>query len=135
MADTLGPQYHLTLIAENVKTCSDIIDVAYLNGLEVELKYTKKNHEVSSVRLLCGKTRDSSPILTTEWVSALKTNIPTAKWRNIRIVGHHWMDKSKAKLIIEYRTKNGKFKDIKEIMNIKGISETLFSKIKENITI
>ena len=101
MADTLGPQYHLTLIAENVKTCSDIIDVAYLNGLEVELKYTKKNHEVSSVRLLCGKTRDSSPILTTEWVSALKTNIPTAKWRNIRIVGHHWMDKSKAKLIIQ----------------------------------
>lgn len=42
---------------------------------------------------------------------------------------------SKAKLIIEYRTQNGDFKDIKDIMKVKGISETLFSKIKENITI
>ncbi len=42
---------------------------------------------------------------------------------------------SKAKLIIEYRTQNGNFKDIKDIMKVKGISETLFSKIKENITI
>ena len=42
---------------------------------------------------------------------------------------------SKAKLIIEYRIKNGNFKDIKDIMKVKGISETLFSKFKENITI
>ena len=42
---------------------------------------------------------------------------------------------SKAKLIIEYRIINGNFKDIKDIMKVKGISETLFSKFKENITI
>ena len=42
---------------------------------------------------------------------------------------------SKAKAIIEYRNTNGNFKTIEEIINVSGISETLFSKIKENITV
>lgn len=42
---------------------------------------------------------------------------------------------SKAKSIIEYREKEGPFKDIKDIMNVSGIGEALFEKIKENITI
>ena len=62
-----------------------------------------------------------------------KININTATMNEL--IKLNGIGESKAKLIIEYRTKNGKFKDIKEIMNIKGISETLFSKIKENITI
>lgn len=62
-----------------------------------------------------------------------KININTATMNEL--IKLNGIGESKAKLIIEYRTKNGKFKDIKEIMNIKGISETIFSKIKENITI
>ena len=42
---------------------------------------------------------------------------------------------SKAKAIVNYRDKNGKFKTIKDIMNVSGISETLFSKIKDYITV
>lgn len=42
---------------------------------------------------------------------------------------------SKAKSIIEYRSKNGKFKSIDEITKVNGISETIYSKIKNNITI
>jgi competence protein ComEA len=42
---------------------------------------------------------------------------------------------SKAKAIIDYRDKNGAFKDIKDIINVNGISETIYSKIKDNITI
>ena len=61
-----------------------------------------------------------------------KININTATINELTKL--NGIGESKAKLIIEYRTKNGKFKDIKDIMNIKGISETLFSKIKENIT-
>lgn len=41
----------------------------------------------------------------------------------------------KAKAIISYRNTNGKFKKIEDIMNVSGISETLFSKIKKNITV
>lgn len=62
-----------------------------------------------------------------------KININTATINELMtLIG---IGESKAKLIIEYRTQNGNFKDIKDIMKVKGISETLFSKFKENITI
>lgn len=40
---------------------------------------------------------------------------------------------AKAKLIIEYRESNGGFKSIEEIKNIKGIGDSVYSKIKEYI--
>lgn len=42
---------------------------------------------------------------------------------------------SKAKLIIEYREKNGLFKSVEELSNVKGIGESLIEKIKDNITV
>ena len=43
--------------------------------------------------------------------------------------------KEKAEAIINYRQTNGKFKNINELLNIKGIGESIFEKIKDNITI
>uniref|UniRef100_A0A7C4U478 Helix-hairpin-helix DNA-binding motif class 1 domain-containing protein n=1 Tax=Caldisericum exile TaxID=693075 RepID=A0A7C4U478_9BACT len=40
----------------------------------------------------------------------------------------------KAQAIIDYRTKNGTFKDIHEIVNVSGIGEKTFEKIKDLIT-
>jgi len=42
---------------------------------------------------------------------------------------------SKAKLIIEYREKNGGFKSIDEITNVKGIGLSTYEKIKDNLTL
>lgn len=42
---------------------------------------------------------------------------------------------SKAKRIIEYRTKVGNFKSIEELMNISGIGEAMFEKVKDRVTI
>lgn len=42
---------------------------------------------------------------------------------------------SKAKAIINYRTTNGPFKSIEEIMNVNGIKDAMFDKIKDFITI
>lgn len=42
---------------------------------------------------------------------------------------------AKAKSIIEYRDKNGGFKNIEDIKNVSGIGDALFDKIKENITL
>jgi len=42
---------------------------------------------------------------------------------------------SRAEAIIAYREKNGRFNDISEIMNVSGIKEAAFEKIKEYITI
>jgi competence protein ComEA len=40
-----------------------------------------------------------------------------------------------AKRIIEYREKNGKFKKVEELMNVKGIGEKSFLKLKPMITV
>ena len=42
---------------------------------------------------------------------------------------------SKADAIIEYRTKNGNFKTTEDIINVSGISKTIYDKIKDNITV
>jgi comEA protein len=40
-----------------------------------------------------------------------------------------------AKSIVEYRTKAGKFNRVEEIINIKGIGEKKFQKIKDRLTL
>lgn len=42
---------------------------------------------------------------------------------------------SKAKAIIQYRTENGNFNSIDEIMNVSGIGPATFEKIKDEITV
>lgn len=41
---------------------------------------------------------------------------------------------SKANAIISYREENGNFEKIDDIMNVSGIGQSLYDKIKENIT-
>lgn len=40
-----------------------------------------------------------------------------------------------AEKIVDYRQKNGSFKSIEDIMNVSGIKDKLFSKIKDHITV
>ena len=40
-----------------------------------------------------------------------------------------------AALIVEYRQKNGPFKKIEELMNVRGIGEKNFLKLKDHITV
>lgn len=42
---------------------------------------------------------------------------------------------AKADAIISYREKNGNFKVVEEIMNIEGIKEGVFNKIKDKICV
>jgi competence protein ComEA len=42
---------------------------------------------------------------------------------------------STAKAIVEYRTKAGKFNRIEEIINVKGIGEKKFQKIKDRLVL
>lgn len=42
---------------------------------------------------------------------------------------------AKAASILEYRKKAGRFTDIEEIMNVSGIGEAMFEKIKDKITV
>ncbi len=40
-----------------------------------------------------------------------------------------------AALIVEYRQKNGPFKKIEELMNVRGVGEKSFLKLREQITV
>ena len=60
-------------------------------------------------------------------------NINTASIQELTTL--NGIGESKAKAIVSYRDKNGKFKAIKDIMNVSGISESLFNKIKEYIKV
>ena len=42
---------------------------------------------------------------------------------------------AKAKAIVAYREKNGPFKKIEELMNVRGVGEKNFLKLKPNITV
>ncbi len=66
---------------------------------------------------------------------------PAADKININTASAEELDKlpgigpSLAKAIIDYRTKNGPFKQIEDINAVKGIGDALFDKIKDQITV
>ncbi len=62
-----------------------------------------------------------------------KININTATSEELQTLSG--IGESKAQAIIDYRNTNGPFNSIEEIVNVSGISENLFAKIKENITV
>ena len=62
-----------------------------------------------------------------------KININTATASELETISG--VGESTAKSIIEYRTKVGKFSSIEEIMNVSGIGENKFEKMKDQITV
>lgn len=66
-------------------------------------------------------------------ISNTKININTSTKEELMTLSG--IGESKANAIIEYRTNNGNFNVIEDVMKVSGISETIFNKIKENITV
>ena len=62
-----------------------------------------------------------------------KININTASLEELKTLAG--IGEAKAKSIIDYRNNNGNFKSIEDIKKVNGISEIIYAKIKENITI
>lgn len=62
-----------------------------------------------------------------------KININTASIEELKQL--NGIGDAKAKAIIEYRTENGKFKSLEDLLKVSGISQTIYAKIKENITL
>ena len=74
----------------------------------------------------CYKDTDNQP-------SNFKININTASVDELKTLSG--IGEVKAKAIVEYRKVKGKFKTIEDIKEVNGISESLFEKIKDNITV
>ncbi len=65
--------------------------------------------------------------------SAARVNINTASQAELESLPR--IGPKVAQQIIDYRTKNGSFKKIEEIMKVKGIGEKLFNQLKDLITV
>ena len=72
---------------------------------------------------------------------AAKASAPTAASVNLNSATQAQLETlpgigaATAKRIIEYRQKNGGFKKVEELMNVKGIGEKAFLKLKAQITV
>ena len=62
-----------------------------------------------------------------------KVNINTATASELQTL--NGIGEAKAKAIIEYREKNGNFEKIEDIKNVSGIGDSVYDKIKDNITV
>lgn len=83
--------------------------------------------------------KDENALKNDACISSNTTSTPTKISLNTATVEElmtlSGIGESKAKEIIAYRDTNGPFKTIDDLKNIPGIGESIFAKIKENITI
>ena len=77
--------------------------------------------------------RAAKPAVTATVVSAEVVNLNSAT--AAQIASLPGIGPKTAELVVQYRTKNGPFKKIEEIMNVRGIGEKSFLKIKDQLTV
>ncbi len=120
-------------------------DTSYVNQARVlEDGIKLKIPTVSEVASLSDSTQDDSMIQTddsgitgasesSEESSGSKVNINTADESQLCSISG--IGPGRAQKILEYRKEHGKFKTIEDIMNVSGIKEKFFAKIKDYITV
>jgi competence protein ComEA len=77
--------------------------------------------------------RTTRPAVTATVVSTEIVNLNSAS--AAQIASLPGIGPKTADLVVEYRTKNGPFKKIEEVMNVRGIGEKSFLKIKDRLTV
>jgi competence protein ComEA len=80
-----------------------------------------------------GGGRATRPAVTATVVSTEPVNLNSAT--ATQIASLPGIGPKTADLVVEYRTKNGPFKKIEEVMNVRGIGEKSFLKIKDRLTV
>jgi len=76
---------------------------------------------------------DADPAPTVETAAGSKINLNSATAEQLTSLPG--IGTATAKLIIEHRTKTGRFNRVEELMNVKGIGEKKFKAIKDLITL
>ena len=126
-------------IADAIQACggtTDISDISKIN-LAYELKdgqkvYIPSIYDVEDVEYIQNDAGNNVIIPDTSSSSAL-VNINSATQAELETLPG--IGPSTATKIIDYRNKNGDFKNIEDIMNVSGIGESKFNNIKDYICI
>lgn len=95
----------------------------------------EKDKDIESKEEYEPKSEVSSETTINSSSSDIIININTASADDIANANLSGIGAGLAKRIVEYRDSNGKFNNIEEIMNVNGISEKTFEKIKNNICV
>jgi competence protein ComEA len=78
-----------------------------------------------------GATKPAPTAAAAAATQVINLNTATAS----QIAGLPGIGPKTADLIVQYRQKNGNFKKVEEIMNVRGIGEKTFLKLKTRITV
>lgn len=110
-------------------------DVIIINS-NSEINDALKNEEIKCEPCICDEMKNNACIDNKNETSENKSSLVNINTAGLsELISLDGIGEAKANAIIEYRENNGKFKSINDIVNVDGISETIFNKIKENITV
>lgn len=119
----------------------------YTNKEISDLKLEQESTKYMISNCNCPKV-DNTTCLNTDKVNSNTTSQTSNKTSNVssnivnintateeELMQLDGIGESKARSIIDYRNKNGLFKNIDDIKNVSGIGESVYNKIKDSITI
>lgn len=151
-AGGLRDDANTSLINLSKKISDEMVIIIYTN-MEVANALIDKNNDALSNQYNCPSVKNEACNCTSEKStkntnsssknsesssnnsdkkSSDKVNINTATEDELMSISG--IGEAKAKAIISYREENGNFEKIEDIMNVSGIGQSLYDKIKENIT-
>ena len=135
-AGGLTEKANTTVINLSKKITDEMVIIVYSNDEVKDFAKTKKLEEqlqAQCVQKEENSLKNDACICSENIKTQIKVSINNATVEVLTTLSG--IGEGKAKDIINYRTENGPFKKIEDLMNVPGIGESLFAKIKENITL
>ncbi len=133
LAGGLTENANTTVINLSKKIIDEMVIIIYSNAQVNEFSKTKELEEQISKQCQGDTIKNDACIGDDSLEEEGKISINNATLEELmQLPG---IGDAKARDIIKYREENGPFKDIEELKNISGIGDSLFAKIKENITL
>lgn len=138
-AGGLTEQANTTVINLSKKIVDEMVIIIYSNEEVKNFQKTKEKEQLLQEK--CNQ-KEENALKNDACINPTNTipNKPTGKISLNQATKEELMSlpgigEAKAEDIINYRTSNNGFKTLEELKNIKGIGDSIFDKIKENITL
>ena len=141
LAGGLTEQADTTLINLAKKVTNEMVIIIYTKE---EVKKAQEENSIAKVvdkQCICPEIKNDACLNTdskettasSEDTESKKINLNTATLEELQTLSG--IGESKAKAIIEYRETVGKFQKIEDLMEVSGIGEALYEKVKNDITV